>query len=133
MPMTRTPRQDLTLLLLGLVMLCSGGFLLASQIMVSSGGFLAWGLPWGGSGGGMGLLLLPLLAGIVMLFNDSDSRLGLFLVLAPLAALVTGLFASLRLDLRPTNFWSLLTMLVLLGGGGGLIARSLRDYGPPER
>ncbi len=90
-------------------MLSSGAFLLASQIVVSSGSFLAWG----GSGGGMGLLLLPLLAGIVVLFNDTDSRLGLFLVRAPLAALITGLFASLRLDLRPTNLWSLLTMLVL--------------------
>jgi hypothetical protein len=40
-----------------------------------------------------------------------------------------GILANLQVYFRPTSLYNTIVMLVLLAGGIGLVARSLRPYG----
>jgi len=46
--------------------------------------------------------------------------------------IVAGILMSMHIYFRPTSLYNTLTMLVLIAGGLGLIARSLRASGPRE-
>jgi hypothetical protein len=107
---SRDPIKDFFSFLLGAVLLSMGAFLFFNQVMVSSGtmarGFRyghGFGRSWGGGygsgfGGGdfamplgfgdsFGLLLIPLVIGVCLLFALRNQRWGWFLVLASVAAL----------------------------------------------
>ncbi|HWR98948.1 MAG TPA: hypothetical protein VN317_11050, partial [Candidatus Methanoperedens sp.] len=114
----------------GLAMAAIGGYLLLNQVMVSGGfwdflGFNAFGLS-----------LLPLLIGVGFLFFDGRSVTGWALSVIGAGIIVAGILMNLHIWFRPTSLYNTLVMLVLLAGGLGLIARSLkaaggRDANPP--
>jgi hypothetical protein len=106
--------------LAGLAMVVVGGYLLLNQVTVSGGFWDFFGFNT------FGLSLLPLLIGVGMLFFDAKSVGGW--VLATLGALiiVAGILMNLHIWFRPTTLCNTLVMLVLLAGGLGLIARSLK-------
>jgi hypothetical protein len=79
-------------------------------------------------GGGFGLLLIPLTIGVCLLFALRNQRWGWFLVLASAAALAVGILPTLIMSFQPTSLWNLLTMVALIGSGGGLMFRSLMAY-----
>jgi hypothetical protein len=106
--------------LLGLVMAVGGAYLLTQQVMVTSG---FWG--WFGPNT-FGLSLLPLMAGIGLLFFDGKSVLGWVLALCGSAIIFLGVLMNLRVYFAPTSLFNTLIMLLLLAGGLGLVARSLR-------
>ena len=108
--------------LLGLVMAVGGAYLLTQQVMVSSG-FWGWFGPQT-----FGLSLLPLIVGISVLFFDGKSRIGWLLTLAGTAIVFLGVLMNLRVYFEPTSLFNTLVMLVLLAGGLGLVARSLRPH-----
>jgi hypothetical protein len=107
---------------IGLFMVVIGGYLMLNQVTVSSG---FWGF-WGYNS--FGLTLVPLLAGIAWLFFDGRSVLGWLLTILGAAVIFAGIIANLNIYFRPTSLFNTLTMLVLLVGGLGLIARSLRPH-----
>ncbi|MFM9088050.1 MAG: hypothetical protein ACKOPT_07910 [Cyanobium sp.] len=149
---SRDPIKDFFTFLLGAVLLSMGAFLFFNQVMVSSqpiglgrglrygknfgrswgGGFGgAWGGGFGlpqGLGDSFGLLLIPLVIGVCLLFALRNQRWGWFLVLASVAALAVGVLQTLIMRFQPTTLWNLLTMMALVGSGGGLMFRSLRGY-----
>ncbi|MFN6134013.1 MAG: hypothetical protein ACK46L_14125 [Synechococcaceae cyanobacterium] len=88
------------------------------------GGF---GMPQG-LGDSFGLLLIPLVIGVCLLFALRNQRWGWFLVLASVAAIAVGVLQTLSMRFQPTTLWNLLTMMALIGSGGGLMFRSLRGY-----
>ena len=104
----------------GLAMTVAGGYLLTDQVMVTSG---AW--RWGGYNA-FGLSLLPLLLGIGRLFFNGRSLPGWLLTGAGTVIIFVGILAHLEIYFRPTSLFNTLLMLVLLVGGLGLVARSLR-------
>jgi hypothetical protein len=140
--MARKPVQDFFLFLLGSGLFAAGIFLFTSQVTVGSGLGLGGGLAgrFGGYGlfpgsflsaggsGGFGLLLIPFALGVALLLADSLRRLGWFLIWATSAALGAGILQSLMFDFRPASLWSLLAMVFMIGGGAGLMFRSLRSY-----
>jgi hypothetical protein len=140
--MTRKPVQDFFLFLLGSSLFAAGIFLFTSQVRVGSGfglgrtvglgGFFLGGFLPSGAGRGFGLLLIPFALGVALLLADTLHRLGWFLIWATSAALGAGILQSLIFDFRPASLWSLLAMMFLIGGGAGLMFRSLRGY-PEER
>lgn len=89
-----------------------------------SGGF---GMPQG-LGDSFGLLLIPLVIGVCLLFALRNQRWGWFFVLASVAAIAVGVLQTLIMRFQPTTLWNLLTMMALIGSGGGLMFRSLRGY-----
>jgi hypothetical protein len=112
--------------LLGLIMAIAGAYLLFHQVQVT-GGYWHWsGL--GGAGRSFGVTLLPLLFGIGLLFVNGKSFAGRFLTGVGALIIVIGIIVNLDIHFHETSLWNTLTMLVLLVGGIGLIARSVRPF-----
>jgi hypothetical protein len=110
----------------GLAMAVGGAYLLTQRVTVTSG---FWGWGWFG-GHSFGLSLLPLLVGAGLLFYDGKSRPGWVLTLGGALIVFLGILMNLRIYFEPTSLFDTLLMLLLLAGGLGLIARSLKATPP---
>jgi hypothetical protein len=86
-----------------------------------------------GAGQGFGLLMIPFGVGVALLLADAYRKVGWFLVWAVSAAAGAAVLQSLLFSFRTTSLWSLMTMVVMIAGGGGLMFKSLRDYQEEER
>jgi uncharacterized protein len=106
--------------LMGLAMAVAGSYLLTTQVTVTSG---AWHL---GGYNAFGLSLLPLVLGIGLLFFNGRSLPGWLLTFAGVVIIFVGLLVHLEIYFRPTSLFNTLLMLILLVGGLGMVARSLR-------
>lgn len=106
--------------LLGFVMAVAGGYLLTNQVTVTSSYWHLWGY------NAFGLTLLPFVVGIAFLFFNGKSPVGWVLTIAGAVILFVGIIANLEIYFRATSLFNTLVMLVLLLGGIGLVARSLR-------
>jgi hypothetical protein len=109
--------------LFGFALAVVGGWLLMNQVTVSSGAWMFWGYD------AFGISLIPFIVGVGMLFFNGKSVLGWLLLIAGLVIVLAGIIANLHIYFRPTSLFNTLMMLVLLFGGIGLIARSLRSQG----
>jgi len=109
--------------LVGVVMATAGGYLLLNQVQVTT----SWWHFWGGSS--FGLTLLPLLVGVGILFFNGRSWIGWLLSIAGLAIIIAGILMNMDIYFRDTSLFNTLVMLVLLAGGLGLVARSVRAHG----
>jgi uncharacterized protein len=107
---------------IGLVMAAAGGYLLTQQVTVTSG---YWML---GGHNAFGLSLVPLLFGVAILFFNGRSVPGWILLIAGAAIVLAGILMNLQIYFQSTSLFNTLVMLVLLFGGLGLIARSLRSH-----
>jgi hypothetical protein len=107
----------------GLAMAVGGAYLLTQRVTVTSGFWAFFG------GHTFGLSLLPLVVGAGVLFYDGRSRLGWALTLGGALIVSLGVLMNLRVYFEPTSLFDTLVMLVLLAGGIGLIARSLKPQG----
>ena len=108
--------------LLGLVMMCSGFYLLLSSVVVSSTfglGARLFGI--GGFGVTGGIILVPLVIGIGMIFFNARSYVGWLIAIGAFFAMVFGVISSVSLDLRTMSAFSLITILVLAFGGRGMV------------
>ena len=108
------------LFLIGLAMAVAGGWLLMNQVTVTSG---YW--QWGGYNS-FGLTLIPLIAGIAVLFFNGRSIIGWLLTFCGAIIILAGIITNLAIYFRPTSLFNTLMMLALLAGGIGLVARSLK-------
>jgi hypothetical protein len=108
---------------LGLAMAVGGAYLLTQRVTVASGFWSFFG------GHTFGLSLLPLVVGAGVLFYDGRSRLGWALTVVGVLIVFLGILMNLRVYFEPTSLFDTLLMLVLLAGGIGLIARSLKPQG----
>ncbi len=115
---------------LGFAMACAGGWLLLNQVTVTSGFFATgWIVPFVGyQVSPFGLVLVPFIFGIGMLFFNGKSAIGWLLTIAALAIMLAAILMSLHIYFRPTSLFNTLVMMVLLFGGLGLVLRSFRDF-----
>jgi uncharacterized protein len=104
----------------GVAMAAAGGYLLTNQVTVTSGFWTLFGF------NAFGLAMLPLVVGIGFLFFDGKSLPGWILTVAGAAIVFVGILMNMQIFFRPTSLFNTITMLVLLAGGLGLIARSLQ-------
>jgi predicted membrane channel-forming protein YqfA (hemolysin III family) len=109
--------------LLGVGMSVAGAYLLTQRVTVTSGHWSLWGY------NAFGLSLLPLLFGVGLLFFNGKSVAGWLLTFAGVVIILAGIIANLGVYFQPTSLFNTLVMLVLLAGGIGLVARSLRAHG----
>jgi multisubunit Na+/H+ antiporter MnhF subunit len=109
--------------LAGLAMVIAGGYLLLTRVTVTSGLWQLWGY------NAFGLSLLPLLIGIGILFFDGRSLPGWLLTAGGALIILVGIIANLHIYFRPTSLFDTLLILILLAGGLGLVARSVRPQG----
>lgn len=108
--------------LAGLAMAVAGGYLLTNQVSVTS----SYWRPWGYNG--FGLSLIPLVIGFGMLFFNGRSIIGWLLTLGGAVIIFVGILTNLDIYFRETSLFNTILMLVLLAGGVGLVARSLRSH-----
>ncbi len=101
-------------------MAVAGGYLLTQQVTVYSG---FWN--WGGRSA-FGYSLIPLLFGIGILFFNGRSIAGWLLTIAGAVIIFAGILTHLDIYFQPTSLFNTIVMLILLAGGIGLVARSLR-------
>jgi hypothetical protein len=109
--------------LFGLAMAVAGGYLITQHVTVTSGFWTLWGYNT------FGLSLLPLVAGVGLLFYNGRSIAGWLLTFAGLVIIFTGVIMNLQIYFQPTSLFNTIIMFILLAGGIGLVARSLRPHG----
>ena len=113
--------------LIGLIMMIGGGYLLLNGIVVRPNialGGRVFGI--GGMPVTSGMILIPLMFGIGMIFYNAKSWFGWIIAGASLLALVFGVIANTTLQFARLSVFDLLVIMVLLVGGLGLFLRSLR-------
>ncbi len=114
--------------LLGVAMMCGGGYLLLSRIIVRPNwGFGASIYSFGGWNMTTGMIFIPFLIGIGFLFYNSRNWIGWLLTCGSLVALIFGVLANLNVHMQRMSAFDLITILVLFVGGLGLLLRSLRS------
>src|ERR671917_481597 len=106
--------------LIGLAMTVAGAYMLTNSVMVTGGFWHFWGYNT------FGLSLLPLIAGIGMLFFNGKSIIGWLLLFVGIVIIFTGILMNLQIYFQSTSLFNTIMMLVLLAGGIGLVARSLK-------
>jgi hypothetical protein len=113
---------------LGILMMLGGGYLFLNNIQVSLGFglgyqyFNAWGV-----GITSGIVLVPFLFGVGMIFYNASNILGWLLAIGSLAMLGFGVIAQTHFNLHNMSAFELLTILLMLVGGIGLFLSSLRS------
>lgn len=113
--------------LIGLIMMVVGGYLLLNGIVVRPNfGFGSRVFGIGGVPITSGMVLIPFMFGVGMIFYNSKSWIGWGIASASLVALVFGVIANMTLQLARMSAFDLIVILVLLVGGIGLFLRSLR-------
>lgn len=123
---------------MGLGMICGGFYLLFNAIQVSSSFGLGYGLyRMNAFGQGMsittGMVMLPFIIGIVMVFFDANkTKLGWLLTLGSLIALIVGVISSIQFHFKAMSAFDLIVILVLAFGGLGLFLRSLKAAATTE-
>jgi len=123
-----TPGGVLTFLV-GLVMTCGGFYLLLNAIVLRANfgfGYRVYSV--GGFGITSGMIMIPFLFGVGMIFYNGRSTLGWMLTIGSLVALIFGVLSTVNFTLRGMSAFDLMVILVLAFGGIGLLLRSLGNH-----
>ena len=108
--------------LIGVVMVVVGAYVLTNRVTVATGFWSLWGY------NAFGLSLVPLIFGIGILFFNGRSLIGWLLTAAGVIFILTGIIMNLQIYFQQTSLFGTLVIIVLLAGGVGLIARSLKAH-----
>jgi hypothetical protein len=117
---------------IGILMMCGGFYLLLSAITVNSHfgmGSQLYGFSISGNAIGIssGMIMIPMIFGIGIIFFSSKNLIGWILALGSLSALIFGVIAAIQFQLRPMSAFDLIVILTLSMGGLGLFLKSLKD------
>ncbi|MCA9838997.1 MAG: hypothetical protein KC422_18925 [Trueperaceae bacterium] len=113
--------------LVGLALMVGGGYLFLDSIQVRTGfgmGYRLYG--FGGFQITSGMLLIPFMIGVSLIFYSRKNYLGWVLAGAALVALVFGVIRSVNFVFVGMSAFDLLLILTLFAGGLGLFLNSLR-------
>ena len=112
---------------IGLFMFCGGVYLLLNSITISAPyGFGARLYNVGGYNLTSGMVMIPFMFGIGILFYDVRKWYGWALASGSLVALIFGVISSIHFTFARMSAFDLIVILVLAVGGLGILLRSLR-------
>lgn len=112
----------------GLIMMCGGFYLLFNSIVVSARfGFSYRVFSAGGYNVTSGMIMIPFLFGVAMIFYNSKTFWGWVLAVGSLTSLLFGVLSSVNFSMRSMTALDLVIMLVLAFGGLGLFLKSLQS------
>ena len=118
------------LFLLSLVMMIGGGYLLLSNMIIRPEfGFGVRAFSLWGVNVTTGMVFIPFLFGIALVFYNARNWIGWLLAGGALVARGCGVLANLHIQMARLTAFDLIVILVLLMGGIGLFARSLFPIG----
>ena len=107
-----------------------GWYLFFTTLIVSSPyrAYRSYRLSSGGRGDWFGILILPLLIGIFLVFANKLKTVGYYLIVFCVMGIAVGLvMKGMHFSFRPITLWNLLLMLVMIGGGGGMALGALTE------
>ena len=113
---------------LSLIMMIGGGYLFLDAIQIVnhfSFGYRMFNV--GGISLTSGLVLIPTIFGIGIIFYNGRNPIGWLLFMGGLVMLAYGVISSIDFRMRQESAFELLIILVLFAGGLGLFLRSLRN------
>lgn len=118
---------------MGLLMMCGGGYLLLQSITISTNFHMGlnmfripvYGLNYFNVPGG--IIFIPFMFGIGMIFYDSKKILGWILACGSMAALIIGVISNTNLQMKTMTAFELVLIIVLFVGGIGMFLNSLRN------
>lgn len=114
---------------LGLTMMIAGGYLFLESIQVVSHFGMGYRLySIGGFGLTSGMVMVPFVFGVGLLFYNGKNPIGWILMLGSLVMLGFGVVSSIDFRFRNMSAFELITILVLMVGGLGIFLRSLKSF-----
>ena len=117
-----SPGTKLVWLLVGLGLFCGGAFLVMQNTILSSRFTL---MDLIGVTPPFGLVILPLLIGIGMLFFNERSILGWILSIVGLITIFLGILMGLSIFFKPVSLYEGILMFGLIAAGIGLVAKAI--------
>jgi len=112
---------------IGLIMLCGGVYLLFNSINVYGNYGLGSRLyNMQGFGVTSGMIMIPFMFGVGLIFYNAKNYLGWVLAAGSLVALVFGVISSIQFSFQSMSAFDLIVILILAVGGLGLFLSSLR-------
>lgn len=116
-------KNELLQFVAGLVMLIVGLYIFSQKVMVHSG-FFGDGIVIGGFRMNSGLILVPLIAGIVWMFV-SDAFGAKILTVTGVLLIIVSIIMSTSITLVSMSLYDWIVILVLIFGGAGFVAKVL--------
>lgn len=121
----KKPKHELMTFVAGIVMLVAGLFILSQKVIVSSSFFSSFGgLSIWGARVSSGMVVIPLIIGIVWMFMTDSFASKVFSALAGLL-IVIAVILSTNIHLTSMTLFDWLVILVLIFGGLGFVGRVL--------
>lgn len=117
-------KNELLQFLAGLAMLVVGLFIFSQKVMVSSG-FWGYGFRIGGFHMSNGLIMVPLIIGIVWMFATEGSFPSKVLTVIGVLLIIAAIIMTTTISLVHMTLYEWVLILVLIFGGAGLLARIL--------
>jgi hypothetical protein len=115
---------------LGIAMFVAGMYLLLKNIYVQhSFGFGSSFFNVGGLSVTSGMILIPFIIGVAVLFFNAKNLLGWILTIGSVVLLIVGVISSIHFTLAGMSAFDILMILVLVAGGLGLFLSSFRNHG----
>ncbi|AOW77414.1 hypothetical protein A3Q34_11405 [Colwellia sp. PAMC 20917] len=116
---------------IGIIMMCSGFYMLLNSITVTSTFGMGVRLYAFSAMGGnynvtSGMIMIPFIFGVGLIFYNSKNILGWVLAIGSISGLIFGVISSIRFTFKTMSSFDLIVILILAIGGLGLFLRSLK-------
>lgn len=117
--------NDLLTFFIGVILLGVGLFMFTNHVTVSSSWY-NWGfMTFGGRNFSNGLVVLPLIIGIIMLFFNSKSVVAKIIITLGAVFIVATIIMSVNIRFERTSLYVYLIMLGMMAAGSGMLLRVL--------
>ncbi len=119
-----SPHKALGIFIAGVVMLIVGLYILSQKVLVHSS-FFSSGLHIRGFHLNTGLVIIPLIAGVVWMFVSPKNWGGRILSVIGVLIIIASIIMSTTFHLLTMSLFDWILILVLIFGGGGMVLRVL--------
>ncbi len=117
------------LFFLGFFMFCGGIYMLLNSItFYANYGFGRQLYGIGGFSVTSGMIMIPFMIGVGMIFYNAKNIFGWLLAAGSLTALIFGVISSIQFQMRSMSAFDLAVILILTVGGLAIFLRSLKAY-----
>lgn len=107
---------------MGIMLIAAGVFFLLSKAVVHSG-FGAWSIA--GMNVSTGLVVIPLMFGIIWLVNNPKSIIARLITIAGTIFIIGSIIMNIRITFTTTSMFDYVVMMLLIAGGIGLLLKSV--------
>ena len=117
---------------IGMILAGLALYLFFDSVHVGTHGLGLMGMMMGGSTTSMGIIFVPFVIGVILLFADAANKLGSWLLWGGLSLIVVEILSRIRFEFNMKTS-HLLLILALFGAGVGLILRAFRNGTSAEK